>query len=52
MKTSLQVLKLDDSPSLDDYKEVVSVMEQNIERLIDTVNDLLLLFLRGENGIG
>lgn len=43
MKTSLQVLKLDDSPNLDDYKEVVSVMEQNIERLIYTVNDLLLL---------
>ena len=47
IKTSLQVLKMDDSPSLDDYKEVVSVMEQNIERLIDTVNDLLLLSSEG-----
>lgn len=43
MKTSLQVLKMDTSPNLDDYKEVISVMEQNIERLIYTVNDLLLL---------
>ncbi|SHN72416.1 sensor histidine kinase [Desulfitobacterium chlororespirans] len=48
MKTSLQVLQLDDSPSLDDYKDAIAVMEHNIERLISIVNDLLLLSSEGK----
>lgn len=48
MKTSLQVLQLDDSPSADDYKDTIVVMEQNVDRLISTVNDLLLLSSEGK----
>lgn len=48
MKTSLQVLQLDDSPVIADYKEIIPVMEQNIERLISIVNDLLLLSSEGK----
>ena len=48
MKTSLQVLRLDDLPSADDYKDTILVMEQNVDRLICIVSDLLLLSSKGE----
>lgn len=48
MKTSLQVLGLEESPSIEDYKDTISVMEQNVEQLISTVNDLLLLSFEGK----
>lgn len=48
MKTSLQVLRLDDLPSADDYKETILVMEQNVDRLICIVSDLLLLSSQGK----
>ncbi|WP_459500675.1 sensor histidine kinase [Bacillus sp. C1] len=43
MKSSIQVLKLDKSPTLGDYKENIEVTEQSTERLIQVVNDLLTL---------
>ncbi len=43
MKTTLQVLQLDDLPSTDDYKDTILVMEQNVDRMICIVSDLLLL---------
>lgn len=43
MKTTLQVLQLDDLPSADDYKDTILVMEQNVDRMICIVSDLLLL---------
>lgn len=43
MKASLQVLKLDEYPSVDEYKENNEIAEKSIERLIGVVNDLLLL---------
>lgn len=48
MKTSLQVLRLDDAPSPEDYQETMELLEQNVDRLISTVNDLLLLSSEGE----
>ncbi|GLC82292.1 sensor histidine kinase [Lacrimispora brassicae] len=48
MKTSLQVLRLDDLPSADDYKDTILVMEQNVDRLICIVSDLLLLSSQGQ----
>lgn len=43
MKTSLQVLQLDDRPSLEDYQEFVQDTEESLERLIRTVESLLTL---------
>lgn len=43
MKTGLQVLKIDDEPSLEDYEEVTDGMEQSLDRLINTVNSLMFL---------
>ncbi|MDR1772268.1 MAG: HAMP domain-containing histidine kinase [Hungatella sp.] len=43
MKTTLQVLQLDDLPSADDYKDTILVMEQNVDRMICIISDLLLL---------
>jgi len=43
MKTTLQVLQLDDLLSADDYKDTILVMEQNVDRMICIVSDLLLL---------
>lgn len=43
IKASLQVLNLDDSPSIDDYKESFNYIEQSLEKLIDTVNNLISL---------
>ena len=48
MKTSLQVLRLEDSPSAEEYRDTVLMMEQNVDRLISTVNDLLLLSSEGK----
>ncbi|WP_313183625.1 sensor histidine kinase [Lacrimispora sp.] len=48
MKTSLQVLRLDDLPSADDFKDTILVMEQNVDRLICIVSDLLLLSSQGK----
>lgn len=43
MKASIQVLKIEDSPTIDDYKETIDIMEQSTERLIHVVEDLLNL---------
>lgn len=43
MKTSLQVLQMDENPPIDEYKENMELVEHNIDRLIDTVNNLFLL---------
>lgn len=48
MKTAVQVLSMENSPSAEDYSETISVIEQNIDRLIYTVNDLLLLSSEGK----
>lgn len=43
MKSSIQVLKLSDNPTIEEYEENIEVIEENIEKLIDIVNSLLLL---------
>ena len=45
MKTSLQVLQMDNNPSLEDYKASINVTENNIDRLISIVNNLFLMSL-------
>lgn len=42
IKTSLQVLNLDESPSLSEYKDNAFVVAQSVDRLIEIVNNLLL----------
>jgi len=39
--TNIEVLQLDDEPSMDEYKEVVGVVKDNTARLIDLVEGLL-----------
>ncbi|WP_397335350.1 sensor histidine kinase [Paenibacillus thiaminolyticus] len=43
IKAGIQVLKLDESPSIEDYRETVDITEQSTQRLIDVVEDLLHL---------
>lgn len=43
IKTTLQVLNLDENPSIDDYKESFNYIEKSLEKLIDTVNNLISL---------
>ena len=42
-KTSLQVLTLDDSPSIEDYEEAFTLVKQSNDRLIKVVDQLLEL---------
>lgn len=42
IKTSLQVLSLDESPSLSDFSDNSAVVSQSVDRLIEIVNNLLL----------
>jgi len=48
MKASLQVLKLDETPNSEDYKENLDAAEQSADRLIGIVNDLFLLSSHGK----
>ncbi|MFJ7737663.1 sensor histidine kinase [Lysinibacillus sp. NPDC097287] len=43
MKTGIQILKLESSPTIDDYKENLEITEESTQRLIDIVEDLLML---------
>lgn len=43
MKTSLQVLEMDEDPTEEDYKEFVLDIKQSMDRLIKTVESLLAL---------
>lgn len=43
IKSGIQVLKLDENPSIDDYKENINITEQSTQRLIQVVDDLLKL---------
>ncbi|MBK3495912.1 HAMP domain-containing protein [Viridibacillus sp. YIM B01967] len=43
MKTGIQILKLELSPTIDDYKENLEITEESTQRLIDIVEDLLML---------
>ncbi|WP_422658862.1 sensor histidine kinase [Paenibacillus sp. EC2-1] len=45
IKASVQVLHLDENPSLEDYKANAEEMQQSTERLITVVDDLLKLAL-------
>jgi signal transduction histidine kinase len=49
MKAGLQVLQMEENPSMEDYRENVGVMEHSTERLIHIVEDLLSL-TREEGG--
>lgn len=41
MKAGIQVLQLEEQPTIEEYKETVDVMEQSTKRLIQVVEDLL-----------
>lgn len=43
MKSSIQVLRLSDKPTIEEYEESINIIEKNVENLIDIVNNLLLL---------
>jgi signal transduction histidine kinase len=43
MKAGIQVLKIDESTTLDEYKENAHMMEASVDRLTQVVNDLLIL---------
>lgn len=49
IKASIQVLQLEDIPSLQDYKETTDITNKSIERLSKVVDDLLLLASKGES---
>ncbi len=41
MKSSIQILRIDGTPTIQDYQENAAIMEENIERLIGIVDQLL-----------
>lgn len=43
MNAGIQVLRLDETPTAEDYKETVEMAERNIKRLMSIVDDLLVL---------
>lgn len=43
MNAGIQVLRLDDAPTVEDCLETLGVAERNVKRLMDIVNDLFLL---------
>lgn len=43
MKTGIQILKLESLPSINDYEENLEITEDNTQRLINIVEDLLTL---------
>lgn len=43
MKSSIQVLSLDDCPTIEDYQECTQSVAQSVDDLIEIVNQLLLL---------
>ncbi len=46
MKTGMQVVELDDNITVDDYKEIFTVVKRNVNRLADIAADLLTLTSR------
>lgn len=48
LKTSLQVLEMDEAPSLKDYQEFTHAARVGIDRLTETVNALMVLAENGE----
>lgn len=51
LKTSLQVLEIDDKPNIEDYREFTAAAKTSIDRLIGTVDALMALAMsdRSEN---
>ncbi|NGP45655.1 HAMP domain-containing histidine kinase [Bacillaceae bacterium SIJ1] len=43
MKSSMQVLQIDGDPTMQEYKENIEVMKVNVDRLIEIVNQLLMM---------
>lgn len=43
IKASIQVLNIDENPSIEDYKESVEIIDESVQRLILVVDDLLKL---------
>ena len=43
MKASAQVLELEETPTKEDYEETLQIMEHSTDRLIQVVDDLLLM---------
>ena len=43
IRTNIEVLRLDDEPSTNEYKEVIEIVNDNTERLIELVEGLLRL---------
>lgn len=43
MKAGIQVLEMDEEPTIEDYKETIDIMKKNTDRLIKIVDDLLIL---------
>lgn len=50
MKAGIQVLQLEEQPTIEEYKETIDVMEQSTKRLIQVVEDLLDFTKEDNNG--
>ncbi len=48
MKAGIQILKIDEDTSLDEYKENAQMMEESVNRLIKVTDSLMLLSFLGE----
>ncbi|MEG0283733.1 MAG: HAMP domain-containing sensor histidine kinase [Erysipelotrichales bacterium] len=51
MMTNIEVLEMDDSPSQEEYKDLIAVMKSSTERLIELVNALLKINTNGAQTI-
>ena len=48
--TNIEVMQMDDTPSVDDYEEVIGITKENVERLTVLVQDLLRFNARHDDG--
>lgn len=48
LKTNLDILEIDDNPSDEDYKRIVSIFRKQTERMISLVNNLFILSAQRE----
>lgn len=49
MKTNLDVLSLSEQPSVEDYREVISVVERQVDRMQKLIDELFVLYTQEQN---
>jgi len=48
--TNIEVMQMDDTPSVDDYEEIIGITKENVERLTVLVHDLLRFYAKHDDG--